>query len=76
LLWGNIAGIAIALIQQRFGIFTLDPETYYLTQVPVNLNWMHVLLLNIGTMVCCVLMLVIPSFIISRITPVKAIRFS
>jgi lipoprotein-releasing system permease protein len=76
MLWGNIAGLAVALLQQQFGIFKLDPETYYLTQVPIHISWLHVLLLNAGTLVCCVLMLIIPSFIISRITPVKAIRFS
>lgn len=76
MVWGNIIGISIALIQQRFGIFTLDAETYYISQIPIELNIIHVLLLNAGTLVCCILMLIIPSFIISRITPVKAIRFS
>lgn len=76
MLWGNIIGISIALIQHYFGIFKLDQTTYYVSVVPINFNLFHVLLLNAGTLVCCLLMLIIPSFIVSRITPVKAIRFS
>lgn len=76
LLWGNIIGIAIGLIQQQFGIFTLDEKVYYISQVPIHLSWVHILLLNAGTLVCCLLMLIVPSFIVSKITPVKAIRFS
>ncbi|MFL5765561.1 MAG: ABC transporter permease [Bacteroidia bacterium] len=76
MLWGNLAGLAIAFIQQHFGIFKLDPETYYLTEVPIHVTLPAVLLLNAGTLICCILLLLIPSFITSRITPVKAIRFS
>ena len=76
LLWGNIFGIAIALLQQHFGIFKLDEKIYYISQIPIHLNLMDVLLLNAGTLICCLLMLIIPSFIVSKITPVKAIRFS
>ncbi len=76
LLWGNILGIGIALVQQHFGIFPLDAKTYYLSVVPIHLSIVHILLLNAGTLVCCLLMLIIPSFIVSKITPVKAIRFS
>lgn len=76
LLWGNILGIGIIIIQKYFGIFPLDPKTYYISAVPVNLNLFYILLLNTGTTICCLLMLVVPSFVVSRITPVKAIRFS
>ena len=76
LLWGNIIGISIALIQQHFGLFKLDQATYYVSVIPININLIHILLLNIGTLLCCLLMLIIPSFIVSKITPVKAIRFS
>ena len=76
LLWGNILGISIALIQKYVGIFKLDPTAYYISQIPINFNLLHILILNVGTLVCCLLMLIIPSFIISKITPVKAIRFS
>ena len=76
LLWGNIFGIAIALVQQHFGIFKLDQATYYVSVIPININLLHILFLNIGTLLCCLIMLIIPSFIVSKITPVKAIRFS
>ncbi len=76
LLWGNVIGIAIALIQQHFGLFKLDQSTYYVTVIPININLFHILLLNIGTLLCCILMLIVPSFIVSKITPVKAIRYS
>jgi lipoprotein-releasing system permease protein len=76
LFWGNILGIGIILIQKHFGIFPLDPKTYYISAVPVHLNILYILLLNAGTIICCLLMLIVPSFVVSRITPVKAIRFS
>lgn len=76
LLWGNLIAIAFMLVQKQFGIITLNPESYYLSFVPVNINVMHIILLNIGTLVMCTLMLIIPSLIITRINPVKAIRFS
>lgn len=76
LLWGNLLGLGIALIQMYFGIFTLDAKTYYISVIPIALNPLNIVLLNVGTLVCCLLMLVVPSFIVSKITPVKAIRFS
>ena len=75
LMWGNIIGIGIALIQKYFGVFKLDKTEYYMSQVPININLWTILLLNAGTLACCLIMLIIPSFIISRITPIKAIRF-
>lgn len=75
LLWGNIIGIGLALLQLKTGLLTLDPSSYYLKNVPVNLEFIHILLLNIGTMVAIILMLLIPSQLIARITPVKAIRY-
>lgn len=76
MLFGNIVAIVIALVQKYFGIFKLDPSTYYISQIPINIDVVSILLLNAGTLICCVMMLIIPSFIISKITPVKAIRFS
>lgn len=76
MIWGNVFGISIALMQKYFRIFKLDPTAYYISQIPINLSILHIILLNAGTLVCCILMLIIPSFIISKITPVKAIRFS
>ncbi|MES2591839.1 MAG: ABC transporter permease [Bacteroidota bacterium] len=76
LLWGNIIAITLALIQKQFGIFKLDQANYYVSVIPVNIDFFHIVALNIGTLLCCLLMLIVPSFIVSKITPVKAIRFS
>ena len=76
LLWGNIIGISICLLQKQFHLISLDQATYYLAYVPVNFNLLSVILLNEGTFVLCVLMLLIPSYIITYITPVKAMKFS
>jgi lipoprotein-releasing system permease protein len=75
LLWGNIIGIGLAFLQLKTGIITLDPSSYYIKTVPVNLEPVHILLLNAGTMAVIVVMLLVPSQLISRITPVKAIRY-
>lgn len=75
LLWGNIIGIGLAFIQLKTGIITLDASSYYIKTVPVNLDIIHIILLNTGTMTAIILMLLIPSQLISRITPVKAIRY-
>jgi lipoprotein-releasing system permease protein len=75
LFWGNVIGIGLALIQLKTGLITLDPTSYYIKTVPVNLELGHILLLNAGTMAAIILMLLVPSQLISRITPVKAIRY-
>jgi len=75
LFWGNLVGIGLVLIQQYFGVIKLNPENYYVTEAPVYLNWTYILLLNIGTVIICLLVLLIPSYIITKISPVKAIRF-
>jgi lipoprotein-releasing system permease protein len=75
LLWGNLIGIGLAYIQLKTGVISLDPSSYYIKTVPVNLELVHVLLLNAGTMAAIIIMLLVPSKLISRITPVKAIRY-
>jgi lipoprotein-releasing system permease protein len=75
LFWGNIMGIGLLLIQKYGKIFKLNPDTYYVNEAPVYLHWDYILILNAGTFLLCLLMLLIPSFIISKISPVKAIRF-
>jgi lipoprotein-releasing system permease protein len=75
LAWGNLIGIGLAVLQKKFELISLDPSSYYLSTVPINLNLIHILLLNLGTMAIILLMLIIPSRLISRISPVKAIRF-
>ncbi|MEZ4797483.1 MAG: FtsX-like permease family protein [Flavobacteriaceae bacterium] len=73
--WGNLIGLGLLFAQLKFGLFPLNPEVYYVTQAPVYLNLGYILALNIGTFIVCMLMLLLPSFIISKISPVKAIRF-
>ena len=75
LFWGNLIGVSILLIQQQFGVVQLNPENYYVNQAPVYINWVYVVLLNLMTIVICFLVLLIPSYIITKISPVKAIRF-
>lgn len=75
LFWGNLIGISLLLIQQYFGVITLNPENYYVNQAPVYLNWGYIVLLNLLTITICFLVLLIPSYIITKISPVKAIRY-
>lgn len=76
LLWGNLIGLTLCIIQQQFGIITLDQKSYYVSVVPINIDLLYILWLNTGTLIICVLFLIIPSYVITRITPVKAIRFN
>ena len=75
MLWGNLIGIGICLVQEHFKIFKLDPEAYYVAYVPVELNIWHIILLNVGTLLLSLLMLIGPSYLVARITPSKSIRF-
>ncbi len=76
LFWGNIIGIAICLLQDKFNIVKLDQASYYLSSVPVNLSLLHIILVNIGALVTILLVQLLPAIIISNIKPVKAIRFN
>lgn len=75
LVLGNVFGLGISLFQHRTHFFTLDEASYYMKFVPMQLHWSDVLLLNLGTMVICLLVLIIPSMLVAKISPVKAIRF-
>ena len=75
LFWGNVIGLGLLLAQKYFKLFPLNPDTYYVTEAPVYLDAGYILALNAGTFVLCLLMLLIPSYIIAKISPVKAIRF-
>ncbi|MCP4313470.1 MAG: ABC transporter permease [Bacteroidetes bacterium] len=75
LAWGNLIGIVLCLAQKYLHIVSLDPSSYYLDTVPINLNLIHILLLNLGTMAITILFLLLPSMIIARISPDKSIRF-
>jgi lipoprotein-releasing system permease protein len=76
MIFGNVIGLALCGIQYFFGVFTLNPEVYYLSEVPVELNLLSWITLNVATLVICLSALIIPSIVITRIRPIKAIRFN
>ena len=75
LFWGNLLGLGLLFAQKQFKLFPLDPSVYYVTEAPVYINMGYILALNIGTLILCLLMLLVPSYFITKISPVKAIRF-
>lgn len=75
LAWGNLIGIVLCLAQKYLNLISLDPGSYYLDTVPINLKLVHILMLNLGTMTITILFLLLPSMIIARISPDKSIRF-
>lgn len=75
MLWGNIIGLGICLIQKITGIVTLDPTTYYVSTVPIEINVPLLLLLNVVTLLVSVLVLVLPSFFVSFIHPARSMRY-
>ncbi|MCK5402409.1 MAG: ABC transporter permease [Flavobacteriaceae bacterium] len=75
LFWGNLIGLALLFIQKQFKLIPLDPSVYYVTEVPIYINLSYIIALNIGTFLLCLIMLLVPSYIITKITPIKAIRF-
>ena len=76
LLWGNLIGLGLLFTQQYFGLLKFpNPEQYYMSVIPVDISLGYILVLNIGTFIACLLMLLVPSVIITKISPVKAIRF-
>ena len=75
MLWGNVVSIAICLIQSHFRIIKLDPSIYYLDAVPIDLSIVSLILLNIGTLCASMLMMLGPSYLITKIDPAKSIRF-
>ena len=75
LLWGNILALGLCLIQQHFGILKLDPEVYYLTEVPIGISGLSILLINLGTLLVTLVVLIGPSYLVAGISPAKTIRF-
>ena len=75
LFWGNIVGIGIVLLQKYTGFITLDPQTYYVSEAPMELNLPLVALINIATLLICVFVLIAPSYLISHIHPAKSMRY-
>jgi lipoprotein-releasing system permease protein len=75
LFWGNIIGLGLLFAQKYFKLFPLDPSVYYVTEAPVYISVTYIVALNLGTLILCLLMLLLPSYIVTKISPVKAIRF-
>lgn len=75
ILWGNIIGISLCLIQMHFNVITLNPEEYYLNSVPINLSIVSLLILNIGTLIVTTAMMFFPTLLVSKILPAKSIKF-
>lgn len=76
LLWGNVIGLGILWLQGKYKLFKFpNPKEYYIEYIPVDIDVVTVVILNIGVLLLCLLMLLLPSYIITRITPVKAIKF-
>ena len=76
LIVGNLIGLGFLFIQKYFGIITLNPENYYLSVVPVEINIFHILLISVGILIVSGISLVLPSYLISNISPVKAIKYN
>lgn len=75
LFWGNLIGLTLSFLQSYFGFVSLDPDNYFLETVPIHLSWIHILLLNLGAIIAIFVMMIGPSYLATRISPVKAIRF-
>ena len=76
MLLGNVIGIGLCLLQHYTGLVSLNQETYYLSSVPINLEWWHLIVLNLGTFLVCMLCMLLPVLVISRFSPAKTIRFA
>lgn len=75
MLWGNIIGLSLCAVQYFTGIIPLDPEAYYVATVPIAFNWFYIILLNVGTLIASLLMMIGPSYLITKIDPAKIIRY-
>lgn len=75
MIWGNVIALIICILQKMFGIIKLDPATYYVTEMPVYLNPLYIILINIGALVISLTMMIGPSYLIARISPAKSIKF-
>jgi lipoprotein-releasing system permease protein len=75
LLWGNIIGLGIVLLQQQTGFIHLDPTSYYVDTAPMELNLPLVALLNVATLVICIFVLIAPSYLVSHIHPARSMRY-
>ncbi|MDO4781811.1 MAG: ABC transporter permease [Capnocytophaga felis] len=76
LFWGNILGLLLLFLQQKYSLLKLDPDTYYVTEVPIYISPLIILLLNIGVLLLCLIILLLPTYAITKISPTKSMKFS
>ncbi|GET45913.1 ABC transporter permease [Capnocytophaga felis] len=76
LFWGNILGLLLLFLQQKYSLLKLDPDTYYVTEVPIYISPLIILLLNIGVLLLCLVILLLPTYVITKISPTKSMKFS
>jgi lipoprotein-releasing system permease protein len=76
MLWGNVIGLGFCVLQYFTHVIPLDPENYYMDFVPIKFNWLYILFVNILTFTIATTVLLIPALFISRLKPVKAIKFN
>ena len=75
ILAGDVAAIILCWLQQKYELIPLPEEAYYISTAAVNLEWWHIVVVNLGTFLVCFLTLRIPTVIIKRVQPVRAIQF-
>jgi len=73
---GNLIGLSFLFIQKYFGLITLNPENYYLSVVPVEINFLHIISISAGILLVSAISLILPSYLISKISPVKAVKYN
>ena len=74
-IWGNLLGLGLVILQHFTGFAKLDPTTYYVDTVPVEINWLFVVALNVATMLIAIVVLIAPSYLISHIHPARSMRY-
>ena len=75
LLWGNVIALILCWIQWKFGVMSLDQESYFLDKVPISINLLQIIAINVGAAVAILLMLILPTAIISKISPESTIKY-
>ncbi len=73
---GNLISFVIIFTQQQFGIIQLPEDAYYVSTAPIKVNWLYFMLINLGTIISCLLALLLPSYLIQKIDPIKTIRYN
>ena len=75
LILGNLLGLGLGWLQKKFGFMALDEANYYLTQVPIEFDLWSILSINIGAILVTAIVLIIPSFLVTTISPISILRF-